>query len=102
MPWLWQAEPAQLRARIGAAIAVTLNERLDYFGQMVNVAARIQGLADGDEVFVSDEVWAHPGVQELTGRLEVAPQRALLKGIRAEVGVHRLRHRLSAGKAAGA
>jgi class 3 adenylate cyclase len=25
----------------GAAIAVTLNDRLDYFGQTVNIAARV-------------------------------------------------------------
>ncbi len=30
----------------GHAIAVTSNEQIDYFGQTVNIAARIQGLAD--------------------------------------------------------
>jgi class 3 adenylate cyclase len=30
----------------GRAIAVTLNDRIDYFGQDVNIAARVQGLAD--------------------------------------------------------
>ena len=30
----------------GASIAVTLNDRLDYFGQTVNIAARVQGLAE--------------------------------------------------------
>ena len=34
----------------GAAIAVTLNDRLDYFGQTVNIAARVQNLADADEL----------------------------------------------------
>jgi class 3 adenylate cyclase len=41
----------------GAAIAVTLNERLDYFGQTVNVAARIQHLAGADEIYVSEEAY---------------------------------------------
>ena len=41
----------------GAAIAVTLNERLDYFGQTVNIAARVQNLADADEIFVSQDVY---------------------------------------------
>ena len=29
----------------GPCLAVTLNDRLDYFGQTVNIAARVQGLA---------------------------------------------------------
>jgi class 3 adenylate cyclase len=37
----------------GAAIAVTLNDRLDYFGQTVNIAARVQGLAEADEIYLS-------------------------------------------------
>jgi class 3 adenylate cyclase len=37
----------------GAAIAVTLNERLDYFGQTVNIAARVQNLAGGDEIWMT-------------------------------------------------
>jgi len=41
----------------GAAIAVTLNERLDYFGQAVNVAARIQHLAGADEIYVSEDAY---------------------------------------------
>ena len=28
----------------GPCLAVTLNDRLDYFGQTVNIAARVQGL----------------------------------------------------------
>ena len=30
----------------GAAIAVTLNDELDYFGQTVNIASRVQEMAD--------------------------------------------------------
>ena len=48
----------------GAAIAVTLNERLDYFGQTVNIAARVQNLADADEIFVSQDVYEATGVRE--------------------------------------
>ena len=32
----------------GTSIAVTLNDRLDYFGQTVNVASRVQALADAE------------------------------------------------------
>ena len=52
----------------GAAIAVTLNDRLDYFGQTVNIAARVQNLADADEIFVSQDVYEAKGVRdELAG-----------------------------------
>ncbi len=49
----------------GASIAVTLNERLDYFGQTVNVAARVQNLADADEVCMTEDVYAAAGMAEV-------------------------------------
>src|ERR1700743_3292902 len=51
----------------GAAIAVTLNERLDYFGQTVNIAARVQQLADAEEIFISEDVYSAEGVHALLG-----------------------------------
>ena len=41
----------------GPCIAVTLNDRIDYFGTSVNIAARVQGLSDGRTVMVSDSVF---------------------------------------------
>jgi class 3 adenylate cyclase len=46
----------------GPAIAVTLNERLDYFGGTVNMAARLEGLSSGDDVVISSTVCADPEV----------------------------------------
>jgi class 3 adenylate cyclase len=37
----------------GPCIAVTLNERIDYFGTTVNIAARVKGLSDGRDVMAS-------------------------------------------------
>ena len=37
----------------GPCIAVTLNDRLDYFGQTVNLTARLQGESEGGDVVVS-------------------------------------------------
>ncbi len=42
-------------------IAVTLNERLDYFGTTVNIAARVQGLSDGRDVMASDGIFTESG-----------------------------------------
>jgi class 3 adenylate cyclase len=46
----------------GPCIAVTLNDRLDYFGSTVNIAARLVGLAQGGEVVMSEAVWNDPDV----------------------------------------
>lgn len=65
----------------GHAIAVTLNERLDYFGQSVNIASRIQGLADANEIFISADVYNYPAVKEALANSDVTPQQAIMKGV---------------------
>jgi len=40
----------------GPCIVVTLNERLDYFGQTVNTAARVQGLSDGGDIVLTPHI----------------------------------------------
>ena len=46
----------KIGAHVGECLAVTLNERLDYFGRTVNLAARVQGLAAENEIYLSDDV----------------------------------------------
>lgn len=74
----------------GAAIAVTLNDRLDYFGQTVNVAARVQALADAGEVYFTREVHDAPGVDALLAHSAVETATARLKGLGQEVPVFRV------------
>ena len=74
----------------GAAIAVTLNERLDYFGQTVNIAARVQQLADAEEIFVSEDVYSAEGVQALLGSREVVSNVFKLKGVQQDLRVFRI------------
>jgi class 3 adenylate cyclase len=74
----------------GAAIAVTLNERLDYFGQTVNIAARVQNLADGDEICITEEVHGAQGVAEIIAPYPVTKSEAELKGVSKPVPVYRL------------
>jgi class 3 adenylate cyclase len=66
--------------------AVTMNERLDYFGSTVNAAARIVGLSSGDDVVISGAVRADPEVAELiAGRdLALEPVEAALRGFDGE------------------
>jgi class 3 adenylate cyclase len=74
----------------GAAIAVTLNERLDYFGQTVNIAARVQSLADADEIYLSDDVYAAAGVGGQLASLPVESRLARLRGVHQEIPVFRI------------
>ena len=59
--------PLQLKAGLntGPCIAVTLNDRLDYFGSTVNMAARLEGLSSGSDVIISRSVFEDAKVREL-------------------------------------
>jgi len=61
------ARPLKLKAGIhaGPCIAVTLNERLDYFGSNVNIAARLEPLSTGEDCVISSDVRRDPEVAEL-------------------------------------
>jgi len=74
----------------GAAIAVTLNDRLDYFGQTVNIAARIQHLADADEIYLSDSIHDAEGVELLLAPFSPETSVAQLKGVRQDLHVWRV------------
>ena len=74
----------------GAAIAVTLNERLDYFGQTVNIAARVQQLADAEEIFVSEDVYSAEGVHAMLASREVVSSVSKLKGVQQDLRVFRI------------
>jgi class 3 adenylate cyclase len=76
--------PLTLKAgiHIGPCIAVTLNERLDYFGSTVNMAARLEGLSTGNDVVISAAVYNDPEVRKLLNSTEIqaAPFVMELKG----------------------
>jgi class 3 adenylate cyclase len=61
--------PLTLKAGLhtGPCIAVTLNDRLDYFGSTVNLAARLEAQSTGGDVVISAAVYSDPGVRELLG-----------------------------------
>ncbi len=47
----------------GDCVAVTLNNRIDYFGNTVNIASRLVDFARGDEVVISGEVYNCPDLK---------------------------------------
>jgi class 3 adenylate cyclase len=67
----------------GPCLAVTLNDRLDYFGQAVNIAARVQSLAQSHSIFATAPVVEHPGAAQVLGAAGLTPlaQRHQLRGI---------------------
>ncbi|MCM2315789.1 MAG: adenylate/guanylate cyclase domain-containing protein [Thermoanaerobaculia bacterium] len=67
----------------GPCLAVISNDRLDYFGQTVNVAARVQGLASSHAIFATEPVVENERVKSILSRegMSVVPHRAMLKGI---------------------
>jgi class 3 adenylate cyclase len=74
----------------GAAIAVTFNDRLDYFGQSVNIAARVEALADGGEICLTREVNDAPEVRAILAPYPVSTAPARLKGVHDEMPVWRI------------
>jgi class 3 adenylate cyclase len=80
--------PLILKAGVhtGPCIAVTLNDRLDYFGSTVNMAARLEGLSTGGDVIISRALYDDPEVREFIAseNLEATPFEMLLKGFQHE------------------
>jgi class 3 adenylate cyclase len=74
----------------GACLAVTLNDRLDYFGQTVNIAARVQALARANEIVVTDDVMSTSGARELVAQLAAEMTDVELRGVAGSIGVYRL------------
>lgn len=74
----------------GPCIAVRANDRLDYFGSTVNLAARLHGESRGGDLVLSDAVHADPEVQRLMEGVPAEPFRARLRGIAAEQQLWRI------------
>src|SRR5690606_2296988 len=74
----------------GPCLAVTLNDRPDYFGTTVNVAARVQGLSRGGDIVLSEAVRADAEAQSVLGERQLESISARLRGIDEPVLVHRL------------
>jgi class 3 adenylate cyclase len=80
--------PLTLKAGVhsGPCIAVTLNDRLDYFGSTVNMAARLESLSTGNDVVISRVLYDDPEVREFIAgeNLQATPFEMLLKGFQEE------------------
>ena len=80
----------KLGLHIGACIAVTAGEVLDYFGSTVNTASRLEHQCGGGEVIISHAVLNDPEAREaLTGR-HFTEDSATLRGLAEPVRFVRL------------
>jgi class 3 adenylate cyclase len=74
----------------GPCIAVTLNERLDYFGGTVNLAARLQGRSEGGDIILSQALLAEPEVEALLKSYRLIEESAAFKGFDRPMPYYRL------------
>ncbi len=67
----------------GPCLAVSLNERQDYFGRTVNIAARVQGLATSRSIFATRRVVRDSKASKLlqSNGIAATPEKRSLRGI---------------------
>ena len=76
----------------GPCLAVMLNERQDYFGQTVNIAARVQSLSTSQEIHITAPVIDAPEVATILERQAIKPiqKQAALRGIADKMVVYEI------------
>ena len=80
----------KLGVHMGPSVVVTLNDRLDYFGSTVNMAARLQGQSEGGDVVLSRAGADDPAVQTGIADVSRREEEVALKGFDKPVGFVRL------------
>jgi class 3 adenylate cyclase len=76
----------------GPCLAVTLNEQQDYFGQTVNIASRVQGLAASRSIVVTEPVVENAQASALLENNGLKPthRRVALSGVAGEMSVYEI------------
>jgi class 3 adenylate cyclase len=76
----------------GSCLAVMLNERQDYFGQTVNIAARVQGLSTSQAIHITGPVIDAPAVAAILDKAAITPiqKHAALRGIADKIVVYEI------------
>jgi class 3 adenylate cyclase len=80
----------KIGVHVGASVIVSLNERLDYFGSTVNMAARLQGQSAGGDIVLSCAVADDPAVKPLLAGVPARVESVPLKGFAEPVGFVRV------------
>jgi class 3 adenylate cyclase len=79
----------------GPCLAVTLNDRQDYFGQTVNIASRVQGLADPTAILATQPIVENAEVARLVseGGYKTSSRQMSLRGVSEAFTIYEIRER---------
>ena len=80
----------KLGVHAGPSVMVSLNDRMDYFGSTVNMAARLQGQSQGGDIVLSETVACDPAVKPLLVAVPMRRESVGLKGFESPVGFVRI------------
>jgi class 3 adenylate cyclase len=77
----------------GPCLAVMLDERQDYFGQTVNVASRVQGLADPSAILATKSIVESANVGRILAEagFTTTARQSSLRGVSEAVTVYEIR-----------
>lgn len=82
----------KLGLHAGPCIAVTLNDRLDYFGSTVNLASRLQGESTGGDIVLSAVMAGDPAVAAVLKDQSLSRESVDIRGFDRAIAFCRLRY----------
>ncbi len=76
----------------GPCLAVMLNDRQDYFGQTVNIASRVQNLADSRAIYATGAVVENPDASKVLANTGLKPEaeNVALRGVTEDLTIYRI------------
>ena len=85
-------DPIAIRIGInsGSSISVNLNDRLDYYGKTVNLAARLEGEGGAGDITMSRSFVEDPGVAEILLRNEPREREAQFKRFNEPLAIYQI------------
>ena len=93
--WSRELKGVEVGVRVGlhtgSSISVNLNERLDYYGNTVNMAARLEGQGESGDITVSKAIFDDVAVKPILSGYEVREGSAKLKGFDETVAIFQIR-----------
>ena len=72
---------------LGSSIAVTLNDRLDYYGEVVNLSARLEGQGEAGDITMSQTFSEDPAVAEILQDYKLSSRETRVKGFADPVAI---------------
>jgi class 3 adenylate cyclase len=77
----------KIQVRIGVNCGMVIVKEADLFGDTVNIASRVEGLADGEEIFITESVYDYLDKQEIAVE-QLEPRQ--VKGIKEAIRIFKV------------